>query len=73
MNKGLFIHLIVIVLYILSVMYIFQENTPTKFERAVIVIFLLISQLFTFFALTDSDSYKKKIIIYANINRMVRK
>ena len=61
MNKGLFIHLIVIVLYILAVMYIFQENTPTKFERAVIVIFLLISQLFTLMGLADSGAYTKKL------------
>lgn len=61
MNKGLAIHLISIVLYILCVMYIYQENSPCKAERILIILCLIFWQLMTAALISTTDYYKEKL------------
>ena len=61
MNKGLAIHLVSIVIYILCVMYIFQEQIPNKHERFGIVLFLIFWQFMTAAFISTTDYYKEKL------------
>ena len=61
MNKGLSVHLIATFLYILCIMYIFQEQSPDKFERLLIVFFMLIKNYIVSVVCYFNDYYDKKI------------
>lgn len=67
MNKGLFWHIVLTILYFLSVMYIFQD-APTTIENRVLIICIFgVLQLFTTIALClysieqETSIYNQKI------------
>jgi len=61
MNKGLFVHLIATVIYVLCVMYIFQEQSTSIGQRALIVGLLFITQYILWFILMFTEYYKEKL------------
>lgn len=61
MNKGLAMHLVSIVIYILCIMYIYQENLPCKSERILIILCLIFWQLMTAALISTTDFYKEKL------------
>ena len=60
MNKGLAIHLISIVIHVLCVMYLYQENSPCKSERILIILCLIFWQLMTAALVSTTDYYKER-------------
>jgi len=61
MNKGLFVHLIATVIYVLCVMYIFQEQSPSIGARVLIVFLLFLTQYIVWQFLMFTEYYKQKL------------
>lgn len=61
MNKGLAMHLIATFLYILCIMYIFQEQSTNKVERAGIVLGMFFINLICLPVCDTNNFYNQKI------------
>lgn len=61
MNKGLFLHLMVSLIYALLCCYIVQDFDTDIIDRMGIVMFLIIINLFTGILCDSNDFYKQKI------------
>ena len=61
MNKGLLMHLIATFIYILMVMYVYQEEPLHKLDRLAVSLFIVITNFLCCLVCLDNDFYKKKI------------
>lgn len=61
MNKGLLTHLISTFIYILMVMYVYQEEPLHKLDRLAVSVFLVITNILSCLVCLDNDIYNKKI------------
>lgn len=61
MNKGLFYHIIITILYVIAIFYIINGEDVQIFFRIMIVIGLIFSNAVTAMFLDFSNSYKEKI------------
>lgn len=61
MNKGLLLHVITLIVYCFVVMYIFQEETTTKGDRAIIVWFGMVIQIMPAMISVAGDFYEQKV------------
>jgi hypothetical protein len=61
MNKGLFYHIIISIIYVLCVLYITNGIDTDWNVRFIIVIGLGVSNFFTLMFLDSTNAYKEKI------------
>ena len=61
MNKGLFYHIIVTILYIIAIFYIINGEDVQVFFRIMIVVGLIFTNTITAMLLDFSNAYKEKI------------
>ena len=61
MNKGLFAHIIGVIIYVMMVLYVFNGEIITKHDRIGTMVFFVISQIIVFCMSMVTEWYDKKI------------
>lgn len=61
MNKGLFAHIIGVIIYVMMVLFVFNGEIITKDDRVGIMMLFTLSQIIVFAMSMANDWYDKKI------------